>query len=70
MVVNAFSANSNKVTRFLVEEARRIFKDKTSLYFKRHYKDGTTRIVHVPANEFIAGHIERAAERRAAAPAA
>jgi hemolysin-activating ACP:hemolysin acyltransferase len=70
VVVNAFSANSTKVTRFLVDEARRLFKGKTALYFKRHYKDGTTRIVHVPANEFVAGHIERSAERRAAAAAA
>jgi hemolysin-activating ACP:hemolysin acyltransferase len=70
VVVNAFSANSTKVTRFLVDEARRLFKGKTALYFKRHYKDGTTRIVHVPVNEFIAGHIERSAERRAASGAA
>ena len=47
VVVNAFSANSTKVTRFLVDEARRAFKDKTALYFKRHYKDGTTRIARV-----------------------
>ena len=33
--------NSNAVTRFLVEEARRIASDKTAIYFKRHYKDGT-----------------------------
>ena len=70
VVVNAFSANSTKVTRFLIDEARRAFKDKTALYFKRHYKDGTTRIVRVPVNEFIAGHIERSAVRRAAAVAA
>jgi hemolysin-activating ACP:hemolysin acyltransferase len=70
VVVNAFSANSTKVTRFLVDEARGLFKGKAALYFKRHYKDGTTRIVHVPVNEFIAGHIERSAERRAAAAAA
>ena len=70
VVVNAFSANSTKVTRFLVDEARRAFKDKTTLYFKRHYKDGTTRIARVPLNEFIAGHIERSAERRGASAAA
>ena len=70
VVVNAFSANSSKVTRFLIDEARRAFKDKSALYFKRHYKDGTTRIVHVPVNEFVAGHIVRGAERRATAPAA
>jgi hemolysin-activating ACP:hemolysin acyltransferase len=70
VVVNAFSANSTKVTRFLVDEARRLFKGKTALYFKRHYKDGTTRIVHVPVNEFVAGHIERSNVCRAASPAA
>jgi hemolysin-activating ACP:hemolysin acyltransferase len=70
VVVNALSANSTKATRFLVEEARRVFKDKAAIYFKRHYKDGSTRVVRVSVNEFIAGHIERSAERRAAAAAA
>src|SRR5262245_49953334 len=70
VVVNAFSADSTRVTRFLVEEARRIFKDKTTLYFKRHYKNGTTRIVCVPINGFIGRHVERSAMRRSAASAA
>src|SRR4029079_2898753 len=43
VVVNVFSANSTRVTRFLIDEARRAFKDKMAIYFKRHYKDGTTR---------------------------
>lgn len=66
VVVNAFSANSTKVTRFLIERARRMFKDKTALYFKRHYKDGTTRVVRVPVNGFVDAHLARSAERRAA----
>jgi hemolysin-activating ACP:hemolysin acyltransferase len=70
VVFNAFSANSTRVTRFLVEESRRVFKDKTALYFKRHYKDGTTRIARVPINEFINGHVERSAERPSPALAA
>ena len=41
IVLNAFSANSTRVTRFMVEEARRIAKDKAAIYFKRHYKNGT-----------------------------
>src|SRR5262249_15620030 len=57
VVVNAFAANSTQVTRFLIEEARRMFKDKTALYFKRHYKDGTTRMVRVPVNEFVSAHL-------------
>src|SRR5262245_3124735 len=43
MVINAWSANSTRVTRFLLAELRRVGKDKTTVYFKRHYKDGTTR---------------------------
>jgi len=69
VVVNAFSANSTRVTRFLVEEARRVFKDKSTINFKRHYKDVTTRVARVSVNNFIGGHIERTAERRAAASA-
>jgi hemolysin-activating ACP:hemolysin acyltransferase len=70
VVVNAFSANSTRVTRFLIREARRVFKDKTALYFKRHYKDGTTRVARMSINEFVNGHIERSAKRQAAAFAA
>lgn len=50
VVVNAFAANSNKVTRFLIEQARRVFGNKDALYFKRHYKDGSTRIARVAVN--------------------
>ena len=59
MVINAWSANSNGVTRFLLAEARRIASDKQTVYFKRHYKDGTTRPARVAVNEFVASHIER-----------
>src|SRR5437588_7693765 len=34
MVINAWSANSNAVTRFLLAEARRVARDKTTVYFK------------------------------------
>jgi len=70
VVVNAFSANSTRVTRFLIDEARRAFKDKMAIYFKRHYKDGTTRVARVPINEFVNGHIERGDERHTATFAA
>ena len=70
VVVNAFSANSTRVTRFLIDEARRAFKDKTALYFKRHYKDGTTRVARMPINEFVNGHVERGNERHTATFAA
>ena len=62
MVINAWSANSNAVTRFMLAEARRIARDKTTVYFKRHYKDGTTRPARVAVNSFIGAHITRSAE--------
>ena len=61
MIINAWSANSNKVTRFLLAEARRIGSDKSTIYFKRHYKDGTTRPARLSVNEFVRSHVERAA---------
>ena len=69
-VVNAFAADSTKVTRFLIDEARRVFKDKTAVYFKRHYKDGTTRIARVAINDFVTVHVERSAALRPAASTA
>lgn len=61
MIINAWSANSNAVTRFLLEEARRVGKDKAMVYYKRHYKDGSTRAVRLPVNEFVSSHAERSA---------
>jgi len=59
MIINAWSANSTKVTRFLLREARRIARDKSAVYFKRHYKDGTTRPARVEINAFVKSHITR-----------
>lgn len=70
VVVNAFAANSTDTTRFLIDEARRLFHDKTALFFKRHYKDGTTRVSRVPINAFVAGHLRRTSQSPACADAA
>lgn len=61
LVFNAWSANSTRVHRFLVDEARKLISDKQILYFKRHYPDGTTRPVRLTVNDFVGGHIDRAA---------
>ena len=61
IVFNAWSANSNAVTRFMLVEARRIASGKSAVYFKRHYKDGTTRPARVAVNAFVDSHIERSA---------
>jgi len=58
MLINAWSANTNAVTRFLLAEARRIARDKSTVYFKRHYKDGSTRPARVPVNRFVQAHLQ------------
>jgi len=61
VILNAWAAESSDVHRFLVQETRKMFGDKQTLYFKRHYKDGRIRAVRLPVNGYVAGHIERAA---------
>ena len=58
IVINAWSATSTKVTRFLLAEARRIARGKNRVYFKRHYKDGTTRPARVAVNSFVVAPLE------------
>ena len=59
MIINAWSANSTGATRFLLAEARRIGRDKTAVYFKRHYKDGSARPARLSVNSFVTSHIAR-----------
>ena len=59
LVINAWSAGSTRVTRFLLAEARRIGRDKTAVYFKRHYKDGSTRPARLAVTSFVDAHIAR-----------
>lgn len=65
MIINAWSAASTRVTRFLLAEARRIGAEKATVYFKRHYKDGTTRPARVAVNSFVGAHMARSAELHA-----
>ena len=59
MIFNAWSANSTKVHRFLVDEARKIISDKQVLYFKRYYNDGSIRPVRLNVNDFVKSHIRQ-----------
>jgi hemolysin-activating ACP:hemolysin acyltransferase len=59
LVFNMWTANSLKVHRFMVDEARQFFKDKQTLYFKRYYNDGRTRPVRLNVNDFVVNHIDR-----------
>jgi hemolysin-activating ACP:hemolysin acyltransferase len=70
IVFNAWSANSTKVHRYMVDEARKLIADKHTCYFKRHYKDGSTRPVRLTVNEFVDQHIRRKEPDLGAGPVA
>jgi hemolysin-activating ACP:hemolysin acyltransferase len=59
LVFNCWSADNLRVHRFMVDEARRRFVDRQTMYFKRVYEDGTSRPVRLNVNEFVDRHIKR-----------
>ena len=68
VIFNAWAANTPEANRFLLAQARRIIDGKDTVYFKRHYKDGSTRPARLRVNDFVARHLAR--EERAAPGAA
>jgi hemolysin-activating ACP:hemolysin acyltransferase len=62
VIINAWSARSPEAGRLLRDAVRRIGLGKQAVYFKRHYKDGTTRPMRLNANAFVEKHVERNAE--------
>lgn len=63
LIFNAWSANNFRVHRFMVDEARKIIRDRETLYFKRYYDDGTTRAVRLNVNDFVGVHVDRKSAR-------
>lgn len=59
VILNAWTASTPEANRFLVSQARKIIDGKDTVYFKRHYKDGSTRPVRLRVNDFVARHLER-----------
>ena len=59
IVFNAWSANSTRVHRFLLDEARRLCLGLDTVYFKRRYKDGRVKPVRLTVNCFVASHVSR-----------
>ena len=57
VIFNAWSGGSLEVNRFLLMAARKIIVGKEMVYFKRHYKDGSTRPVRLRVNDFVVQHI-------------
>jgi hemolysin-activating ACP:hemolysin acyltransferase len=59
VIFNAWAASTPEANRFLVAQAREIIAGKDTVYFKRHYKDGSTRPVRLRVNDFVAQHLAR-----------
>src|SRR5262245_48537094 len=59
VIFNAWAASTPEANRFLVSEAREIIDGKDMVYFKRHYKDGSTRPARLRVNDFVARHLGR-----------
>jgi hypothetical protein len=58
IIFNAWTSSSTKAKRLLMIEARKAITGKQMVYFKRFYKDGSTRPSRVTVNEFVDRHIE------------
>ena len=63
VIFNAWAAESFRAHRFMVDTGRKVIEGKRTLYFKRHYPDGHTRPVRLPATDFVASHLARALAR-------
>jgi hemolysin-activating ACP:hemolysin acyltransferase len=59
VVFNAWAANTGKVNRLLLGEARKVIEGKDTVYFKRFYKDGSVRPARLRVNDFVAQHLRR-----------
>ena len=69
LVFNAWTANTAKINRFLLQEARKIIQGKEMVYFKRYYKDGKIRPGRLRVNDFVNRHIGRQDESETPLPA-
>jgi hemolysin-activating ACP:hemolysin acyltransferase len=59
VIFNAWAANHPRINRVLLDAARQVMQGRDTMYFKRHYKDGTTRPVRMRINDFVTQHLER-----------
>lgn len=63
VIINAWVAHTQQVNRFIVNQARALFGDKGTLYFKRFYPDGRARAMRLATTDFVDSHLARAATR-------
>jgi hemolysin-activating ACP:hemolysin acyltransferase len=59
VIINVWAASTPEANRLLLAQARAVIDGKDTVYFKRHYKDGSTRPVRLRVNDFVARHLAR-----------
>ncbi|MCW2274717.1 hemolysin-activating ACP:hemolysin acyltransferase [Rhodoblastus acidophilus] len=57
LILNAWIADTPQAHRVLLDAARTVASGKKTLYFKRHYKDGSVRAMRLNVNAFVPNHI-------------
>lgn len=55
VIVNAWSADTTVVNRFLLGAMRKLFADRRAIYFKRHYPDGRERPMRLTVPGYLKG---------------
>jgi hemolysin-activating ACP:hemolysin acyltransferase len=53
VIVNAWSADTTAVNRFILYAMRKLFADRRTIYFKRHYPDGRERPMRLTVPGYI-----------------
>jgi hemolysin-activating ACP:hemolysin acyltransferase len=59
IIFNAWAASAPGVNRVLLDAARQEMRGREMVYFKRYYKDGSTRPARLKVTDFIDGHLTR-----------
>jgi hemolysin-activating ACP:hemolysin acyltransferase len=55
VIVNAWSADTTVVNRFILDAMRKLFADRRAIYFKRHYPDGRERPMRLVVPGYLKG---------------
>src|SRR5215469_11207701 len=64
VIVNAWSADTTVVNRFLLGAMRKLFADRRAIYFKRHYPDGRERPMRLTVPGYLKFNFERGSQSR------
>jgi len=58
LLINAWAAENNTITKVILEQLRRIGQNQEMVYFKRFYPDGRVRRGRLSVNDFVNKHIQ------------